>query len=245
MQALDAEHRMQILRGEIIASAAPSHRSSDTKECNSDKYERKDRVKKIRKRAGENDTDFEMRVARQKGEEAAAAKSRLVLHDLNFPERSTDAGKRMKNSEAESEAAKIKKDYEDQYTMRFSNAAGLNQNPGQLPWYLKPTVEVGSETDRVAKEFESNKNQRRQEREHKRIMNNDPLALMKSGARKVREVEKKKRLREDINNIKVQSRHGDTQRRKDEVTRDDENDDIEVLHLEHKRKKRKSKVMKE
>ncbi|KAH8803116.1 hypothetical protein F5884DRAFT_903709 [Xylogone sp. PMI_703] len=209
MQEIDAERRMQILRGEKLTPLPPAsdRREDDAKSGRPSErgYERRKR-----KRVGENDTDFEMRIAndnlrsgdsdRQVMLRKSTSDAPLVDHaghiDL-FPQEHPKQSV-VKNAEAEKELEKKKREYEDQYTMRFSNAAGFKQGLDN-PWYSKATSDQeGISVEPPSKDVWGNEDPRRKEREAARVASNDPLAAMRKGAAKVREVEKeRKRYRED------------------------------------------------
>jgi hypothetical protein len=208
MQELDAERRIQILRGEIPTPLAIEDTPNSNHEHREGRSYGSGRERKRRKKAGENDTDFELRVARESQASAAAnTETQLVLRKENnapltdhkghislFPT-SPSHPPVEKNPEAEKEAAKKKREYEDQYTMRFSNAAGFKHGL-ENPWYSKPSGgEVAVEAaEAVGKDVWGNEDPRRREREAKRIVDNDPLAFMKQGAAQVRQVERERKL---------------------------------------------------
>lgn len=113
-----------------------------------------------------------------------------------FPIETPSVQKSAKNAEAEAEAAKKKREYEDQYTMRFSNAAGFKQDVGQQPWYSSmdasaPDGDDGA-TATLAKDVWGNEDPRRKERYTSRLTANDPLSAMKRGVEELREVEKER-----------------------------------------------------
>ncbi|KAE8445182.1 hypothetical protein EG329_013679 [Mollisiaceae sp. DMI_Dod_QoI] len=217
MQELDAERRMQILRGEEPTPLPIADSSFNEPGKHAREGREYGRERKRRKRAGENDTDFEMRLAREDASQslALAQSSQLVLrkdssapltdhkgHISLFPE-SQPKGKE-KNPEAEAEAAKKKREYEDQYTMRFSNASGFKQDIGSKPWYSKSeTIDLADraaevENEEVGKDVWGNEDPRKKERETQRLVSSDPLAMMKAGAAQVRQVEKeRKKWREE------------------------------------------------
>jgi hypothetical protein len=137
-----------------------------------------------------------------------------------------------KNPEAEKEAAKKKREYEDQYTMRFSNAAGFKQGL-ESPWYSKPSggEVVVEEEEVVGKDVWGNEDPRRREREAKRIVDNDPLAFMKKGAAQVRQVEReRKRWREEKERELRELE--EAERRKKRKRRDEDDDDLEDFTLD-------------
>jgi hypothetical protein len=119
-----------------------------------------------------------------------------------------------KNEEAEKEAKKKKQSYEDQYTMRFSNATGKD---GILkPWYSQSDAAA---PDASSKDIWGNQDPNRKERDAKRIVSNDPLAMMKKGASKVREIkQERKRFQEEreeeLKQMRRDERHREKRRRR-------------------------------
>ncbi|KAK8025505.1 hypothetical protein PG990_003328 [Apiospora arundinis] len=104
-----------------------------------------------------------------------------------------------KNPEAEAEAARKQRSFEDQYTMRFSNAAGFRTELSKTasgPWYATAgtTSQRGGEPVAVVgKDVWGNEDPGRPVREAARIVSSDPLAAMKRGAAQVRQVEQERR----------------------------------------------------
>lgn len=247
IQEIDAARRLAILRGEVPPPLppAPEHSDSETRGRGRDRDSTAawGKERKKRKRAGEDDTDFELRVARERAGEGQARKApepgkqtsgNAPLTDAAghidlFPEDRASQGLQ-KNPEAEKEAAKKKKDLEDQYTMRFSNAAGKD-GLASGPWYA-----AGGELSAlVAREIPSknvwgNDDPRRKEREAARVVSSDPLAMMKMGAAKVREVEKERKAaneakRRETKQLMREERRQRKRRRSDE-------DDLEGFALD-------------
>ncbi|KAJ0326557.1 hypothetical protein COL5a_006742 [Colletotrichum fioriniae] len=203
MQEVDAERRLAILRGEEPSPLPP------TEETPEDEPRRRDRdagsfgrERKKRKRAGEDDTDFELRVARERSGVVQTANETLRKSTSSAP--IVDAaghidlfgderkqGRHLKNEEAEKEAAKKKKEIEDQYTMRLSNAAGKDGLVG--PWYAASGSRAElAELEPAGKDAFGNEDPGRKKRNEQRIVANDPLAMMKMGASRVREVKKER-----------------------------------------------------
>lgn len=207
MQEIDSARRIAILRGEtppplVIAEKAHDEPGRAPRDHGPGKERRK------RKRAGENDTDFEMRVAKEQ-KISANEDTQIVLrkpvtdapildesgHIDLFPEERPrvikDDGKK---AQAEKELAKKKKDYADNYTVRFADAAGFKQGL-ESPWYSsgKAGLHVDEEREMPNKDVWGNEDPRRKEREVARIVSNDPLAAMRQGAAKVRQVAKERR----------------------------------------------------
>lgn len=138
-----------------------------------------------------------------------------------------------KNAEAEKELARKKKEFEDQYTMRFSNAAGFKHSLDS-PWYSKPTGEKDIVEEVPGKDVWGNEDPRRKDREAARIMSSDPLAMMRQGAAQVRKVEKeRKKWREEKEKelrglVEADDRKKRNKRRRD----DDSEDDLEGFSLD-------------
>ncbi|KAG0645207.1 hypothetical protein D0Z07_8903 [Hyphodiscus hymeniophilus] len=245
MQELDAERRIQILRGDI-PTPLPIEDKLDDEDGRESRSYGSGRERKRRKKAGENDTDFEMRVAaEQTAPNNANIEKQIVLRKSDAPlvDRAghidlfpQETSKKMveRNPEAEKEAAKKKKEYEDQYTMRFSNAAGFKQGM-ENPWYSKATAERQTVEEEVhGKDVWGNEDPRRKQREAARAVSNDPLAFMKQGAAQVRHVEKeRKRWREEkekeMRELEVSERKGRKHKRKHE---DDNEDGLESFRLD-------------
>ncbi|KAF1931655.1 uncharacterized protein M421DRAFT_417420 [Didymella exigua CBS 183.55] len=197
MQELDAERRAAILRGRT----PPPLPEEDAVDDSRRRRDRHGHDKKRRKLRGEDDTDMDIRLAAsmtrpQDGNEddakvlklrKPASNAPLTDHaghiDL-FPVDVTEAIKREKNAEAEREKRKKEQAFEDQYTMRFSNAAG--RNGLDQPWYTaqQKTARTAEEDSALVypglenKNVWGNEDPRRKEREQARISSNDPFAFM-------------------------------------------------------------------
>ncbi|KAI1204524.1 uncharacterized protein F4807DRAFT_446716 [Annulohypoxylon truncatum] len=246
-QEVDAERRLAILRGEVPPPLPPPEPSADdeapSRKRNRDEEPRRERRK--RKRVGEDDTDFELRLARERVDTAPTTSSALVKssdaplmdhrgHIDLFP----DERSRMpleKNAEAEKEAAKKKREYEDQYTMRFSNAAGKDGLVG--PWYAKggdmKDIMDGN-LEAPSKDVWGNEDPRRKEREAARVISSDPLAMMKRGAAKVREVEKERRQLNDERERELKQLRKEERRKERRRKREgkEDHDDLEGFSLD-------------
>jgi hypothetical protein len=201
MQELDAERRAAILRGR---TPPPLPEEVDRSTDIGRKRDRDDRGhdKKRRKLAGEDDTDMDIRLAAavtapigDKDEDARILKLRntkieapLTDHAGNidlFPVDMKEAIKREKNAEVEKQKRKKERAFEDQYTMRFSNAAG--RDGLEDPWYAAQQKPVKQTEEAVAaleyagfenKNVWGNEDPRRKEREQARISSSDPFAFM-------------------------------------------------------------------
>ncbi|KAJ9271533.1 hypothetical protein DTO212C5_2325 [Paecilomyces variotii] len=206
MQEIDAERRIQILRGERPSTPPPP-----PSEPAADKRDRRhgdeaNRYRKRRRIAGENDTDRDIRYAKEDAALALAKREELLGfssgdaplvdnagHINLFPEKATGKKPAEKNAEAEAEASKKKREFEDQYTMRFSNAAGFKESVGRNPWYSSSGKEAVAPDSMPDKDVWGNEDPRRREREKARVDANDPLAAMKKGVRQLKEVERERK----------------------------------------------------
>ncbi|KAI2617301.1 hypothetical protein GGS26DRAFT_408535 [Hypomontagnella submonticulosa] len=251
-QEVDSERRLAILRGEVppplppptsVDDKAPSRKRDRDEESTP---AGRGRERRKRKRVGEDDTDFELRLARERTGTAQIMSDVLVKSTSNaplvdhaghidlFPEERSRAVP-LKNEEAEQEAAKKKREYEDQYTMRFSNAAGKEGLVG--PWYAKGgdiKDIVDGNLEAPSKDVWGNEDPRRKEREAARVVANDPLAMMKRGAAKVREVEKERRQvneerEKGLKQLLREERRRERRRRREGR---DEHDDLEGFSLD-------------
>ncbi|WQF82467.1 Putative CBF1-interacting co-repressor CIR domain, leukocyte receptor cluster member 1 [Colletotrichum destructivum] len=199
MQEVDAERRLAILRGEAPPPLAPVEAPEDEPRPRDRDAGPVGRERKKRKRAGEDDTEFELRVAKERADVLETANDTLRKSTSSAPivdsaghidlfGEERKQGRHLKNEEAEKEAAKKKKELEDQYTMRFSNAAGRDGLVG--PWYAASGAIT--ELEPPSKDVWGNEDPGRKKRDAERIVSNDPLALMKMGASRVRQVKKER-----------------------------------------------------
>lgn len=237
MQELDAQRRLAILRGE---EPPPLEETTDAKE---EAVESRNSVPvgypggsqraRKRKRYGEDDTDFELRLAKERDslnvartDNAVSATRKptssapIVDHaghiDL-FGDDKTRAHAE-KNEEAEKEAKKKKQEYEDQYTMRFANATGRHGTNN--PWYSHSSSDLAAvAAEPPSKDVWGNEDPRRREREAQRTVANDPLAMMKKGASKVRELKQERKKfqeerDEELRQLRREERHEEKRRRR-------------------------------
>ncbi|MCJ1320382.1 hypothetical protein MMC15_005720 [Xylographa vitiligo] len=212
MQEVDAERRIQILRGipPVPLASAPERTQTPTERTERSGAPSRDR--KRRRIDGENDTERDIRYAKENQSVASTHESRHLKrykpsdapltdragHINLFPAEGPRRGG-PKNPEAEAEAAAKKKEYEDQYTMRFSNAAGFKQAIGAKPWYhrgleVEKVEKEEEEVESVGKDVWGNEDPRRKERQKMRIVADDPLAAIQQGVKDLRQVERQKRV---------------------------------------------------
>ncbi|KAL1989788.1 hypothetical protein VTN49DRAFT_6985 [Thermomyces lanuginosus] len=251
MQQIDAERRIRILRGEEPPSppkelskpqlATEEHRLPEASSV---------RSRKRRRLPGEDDTDRDIRLAR----EQVAVEERRHSDILATPKQREDdnlpitdgaghinlfAGEMARNElvekkVAEEQAAKRQRTHEDhQYGMRFSDAAGFRNSAGQNPWYLSSSKESRSADYMGTRDVWGNEDPMRREREKARIDANDPLVAMKAGVQALRraEQERKKWLEErarELNALREEERDAKRHRRRGSR---DSLDSIESLDL--------------
>ncbi|CAO2654394.1 Nn.00g111270.m01.CDS01 [Neocucurbitaria sp. VM-36] len=218
MQELDAERRLAILRGRTPPPLPAEDADKGAGRKRDKDRETRGHDRKRRKLAGEDDTAMEIRLAasmtaskEDRDETTSILKLRSTASDAPltnhagnidlFPVDMKEAIKREKNAEAEKEKKKKERALEDQYTMRFSNAAGFKTGLSQ-PWYTtgqKPSIELEAGKDVAAYEGLENKNvwgnedPRRKEREIARISSNDPFAFMQKAQAQLKRSKEDKR----------------------------------------------------
>ncbi|KAJ5827046.1 hypothetical protein N7447_003809 [Penicillium robsamsonii] len=209
MQEVDAERRIKILRGERPPTPPPAPSLSSQPGARSDRKPASDAggFRKRRRVAGEDDTDRDIRYAREDAAQAIAKREELMLasrkadtaqapildkagHINLFP---VASAKTEKNPEAEAETARKKRSYEDQYTMRFSNAAGFKETIGQKPWYSSAEQNATAPGSMPEKDVWGNEDPRRKERTQARMSANDPLAAIKRGVRQLKTTEQERK----------------------------------------------------
>ena len=248
MQEIDAERRMQLLRGlpvEVHSTPVEEEQVSQSRE------DRPDRERKRRRIAGEDDTDRDIRYAQEKNALAPAKAKMQMKSNKSSDAPITDVkghinlfpmeGSRHnapKNAEVEAEKAKKQKEFEDQYTMRFSNAAGFKQAIGEKPWYHKISATGGGveEEEEVveapSKDVWGNEDPRRKEREKMRTINDDPLAAIQKGVAGVREVERERKKWKEEKDREIRELEEAERRRERKRRKRREADDLEDFNLD-------------
>jgi hypothetical protein len=208
MQEQDAVHRIAILRGEVpppmTAPSAPPGGETGSARRTRDSSDGRDR--KQRRLRGEDDTDRDMRIARENTAAGAAVRDKLSRSERDRQdgdvsvtdhaghiqlfaapdERALLANSR--NAEAEAEKAKKAREIEDQYTMRFSNAAGFKQSASSAPWYVTSSKQ-DLETQVPSKDVWGNEDSSRRNRDQTRLTSNDPMAMMRKAQSQLRQAE--------------------------------------------------------
>ncbi|KAL9083185.1 MAG: hypothetical protein Q9165_008628 [Trypethelium subeluteriae] len=257
MQEIDAERRLAILRGNTPPPLPDDDKSNEVsrEQKKRDRHDvGKEDYRKRRRLRGENDTDRDIRLAMEDREiveraregqgegghakRKAARDAPLIDHaghiDLFPQEKAPRKPKeREKNIEAEKEAEKKKREFEDQYTMRFSNAAG-NKQGIEKPWYSSNGTQASTQSfeDEIGKDVWGNEDPRRNERVKSRIKSSDPMAFMRKAQTQLKESERDKRKFEEerqteLEDLKRRERH--RSRREGRVQ---EGDDLEGFSLD-------------
>ena len=235
IQEEDADRRIRLLRGEKVQEIASS---PIDEEAHSQVRHASGRERKRRRLRGEDDTDRDIRFAKEDAEQVVD-RSKLQVNSRKavdaplvdeaghinlFPMQQKEKERKpTQKSAMEAERSKPRKEQEDQHSMRFSDAAGRRQDIHEKPWYQesaaydKPRLDL----DAPLKDVWGNEDTGRKEREKMRMVADDPLALMKKGASAVREIEKYKNewareKRREIEALdKEQSRSESRRRRKE------------------------------
>ncbi|KAG8528323.1 uncharacterized protein KY384_007240 [Bacidia gigantensis] len=218
LQEEDADRRIRILRGENVSPPPKlreqGHEEEDGGEKRKERDERgqKGGERKRRRLHGEDDTERDLRYAQEeldrgRGEGTKTGEGKVKRKETSdkplmdqrghinlFPVEESRGGKGDKHPEVEREKKRKERELEDQYTMRFSNAAGFKQGVGERPWYEKDTGgEAKGEGESVGKDVWGNEDPGRKEREKKRVVSEDPMAMMQRGVDGVRAAERDKR----------------------------------------------------
>lgn len=196
MQEVDDERRLAILRRDTPLPLAPAEETSEPPV--DDRRSQRDESRKKRKAPGEDDTDFELRIAKR-GKEVLwgqIERARKPTSSAPIIDRSGhidlfgDHGLRRRierKDEAEKQSLEKKKQLEDEHTMRFSNAGG--KSGVHDPWYSKG--QLGA-TEGATKDVCGNEDAGRKGRDMQRMESNDPLVLMKKGASQVRALKRER-----------------------------------------------------
>ena len=245
MQEADAERRIQILRGlKVEPPPAPADQRAEDGRGSGDVSWRE---RKRRRIAGEDDTDRDIRFAQEnkvlvpikaemqmKSKKSSDAPITDVKGHINlFPVESSRSNVR-KNAEVEAAKAKKQKELEDQYTMRFSNAAGFKQAVGQKPWYhnMGASGDNDGESEIPSKDVWGNEDPRRKDREKMRMAADDPLAAIQKGVVGVREMERERKKWKEEKDREIREIEEAERRREKRKRRRQEKDELEGFSLD-------------
>jgi hypothetical protein len=170
MQEADAVRRLAIMRGETPPPLPAEETPETSAVVRKDYFPTGERRK--RKRAGEDDTDFEMRLAKERAAEGEKVSMRLA-----------ERRDRAALAPALTEDAKVvgKRD------MPAGPTTFGAMKEVQAGWYAKP-VRPGDEDETAGRDAFGREDPGRKSRDAVRLDKNDPLAMMKRGAAKVSEL---------------------------------------------------------
>lgn len=202
MQEVDAARRLAIMRGEtpppLPVEKTPEARAAVKRDYSPTGERRK------RKRAGEDDTDFEMRLVRERADEGKEVAMRLA--------------------EGRDRAALAPPPTEDAEGARKRDVPAGPTTFGamkevQAGWYAKP-LRPGDEDETPGRDAFGREDPGRKVRDAVRLDKNDPLAMMKRGAAKVRELgkERKREAEErerELKALRKEQRRAEKRRRRD------------------------------
>ncbi|KAL2116436.1 hypothetical protein VTJ04DRAFT_8604 [Mycothermus thermophilus] len=241
MQEADAARRLAILRGEIpLPIEEPDGESTRDLVPTPRRHDFAGGRK--RKRPGEDDTDYEMRLAR--GREPSPPplplKPSTELYDSKghislFAEAEEAVARGDRAREQQSSRQRREKkddDIAEPYHIRLADAAGRDRSSREA-WYatadgdasaaLVPTRDVFGREDPM-----------RKAREAARLDASDPLAMMKRGAKMVRELEKERRKEMEERQREIQLLEEEERERKREKRRRREEEERERRHRRDK-----------
>ena len=254
----DQANRLAVLRGEAPASALQPSSSTDGKADEIKEYDGRGDRRKRKRLHGEDDTDRDLRLAREQLEtedrrthrglqpKSKPHRSAAPITDRNghinlFPVPDRVSARGDKNSEAEAEKAKKQRELEDQSTMRFSNAGGRNGlNSG--PWYIagKDKRHNCDNMEFVeGKDVWGRPDSSAKDREQARQVSNDPFAFMQEAQSQLRQSEKDKRRwkEEEQGRIRESERERHEQKRRN---RERERDHSRSRSSRHKERHHRS-----
>lgn len=230
MQEVDAQRRLAILRGEE-PPPLPKPEDADPRaierHASAAQHGQAGGSRRKRKRPGEDDTEFELRLA---DERLGRDHSRTDTGEIRRPASSAPITDRTghidllgddrvrsraeKNEEVDKERRKERQKLQDQYVMRLVNAAGKDGTSN--PWYSNAAIDSA---ERPMKDVWGNDDPRRRDRDAQRMVSSDPLAVMKKGASQVRELKAERRRQQDeqdeeLRQLRREQRHKDRHRRR-------------------------------
>jgi hypothetical protein len=236
MQEADAARRLAILRGEEPPLLPlEDERTVDPAAGALVKGNGRERFtgeKRKRKRVGEDDTDFEMRVARERAAVVAEPKrvsgAPLELAGLLDP---AEHREMIKPPGRDEMAAEKQRAAQRLANPVLKDSLGIKEDP----WFVKP-LKPGEVSEEPGRDAWGNEDPGRKARDMVRLDKNDPLAMMKRGAAKVREVtqERKREMEErerELRNLRREERRREKRRKKEGKVRD-EVDDLEGFSLD-------------
>jgi hypothetical protein len=221
MQEQDAERRIALLRGEkspALPAVVDESRGINENERAHGSRQSDGRERKRRRLKGEDDTEREMRYAREDAEAGSRmrdsfkqikSKDAAALDDAPLQDRrghiqlvpapEEGRGREEKSSKEEKTSQRKKSDEEQSQGMRFSDAAGYRKGMDK-PWYTassnnrdrhdnhKSTSELVL-AEVQGKDVWGNEDPRRVDRERQRVTSSDPFAMMQQAQKQLKRSE--------------------------------------------------------
>ncbi|KAI7237849.1 hypothetical protein KC330_g2915 [Hortaea werneckii] len=267
MQEEDSARRIALLRGEQPAPLSESTSVTDAhSRTGPDQGVKRSRdagpavshERKRRRLRGEDDTDRDIRHAREDAKSNEKVRNALTKTHEEDASLVDESGHLQlfappkeerhyvgNNPEGQDEQERKRKREEDRYTMRFSNASGFRQGT-EKPWYASQKSQSALDSRSTAlqlpelagKDVWGNEDPRRKERERNRISSNDPFAAMQHAQRQLKQSEhdgarwQTERAKEIDDLKKDEERNRRHDRRHHRRKHDDEPDGLEGFSLD-------------
>ena len=231
-QEIDNARRIAILRGETPPPIPSSTNDSNKRrQPSGDQYVDDGRRRKRRRVAGEDDTERDIRFAREDMEQVESAKDSAGRPQKNsntapianrddllalFPDEKPAAQTKKEDRARENAAKKAReKEQEEQLSMRFADAAGkdgLKQNP----WY-KSTANETTNFSGESNDVWGRPDPKRKDREQARIASSDPFVMMQQAQKQLKQVQKdRSEWEERRRELKMMRREEERRQRKEE-----------------------------
>jgi len=231
-QEIDNARRLAILRGETPPPIpSPTNDSNKRRRPSGDQSVDDGRRRKRRRFAGEDDTERDIRFAKEDIEQAEGAKERVGGSQKNsntapianrddllalFPDEIPAAQTKKEDNAQENAAKKAReREQEEQLNMRFADAAGKD-GLKQDPWYKsannEPTNFSGESNDVWGRP-----DPKRKDREQARIASSDPFVMMQQAQKQLKQVQKdRSEWEERQRELKMLRREEERRQRKEE-----------------------------
>jgi len=201
----EAESRMELLRGNAERRELDDVETPQALEDGAMSKEARGESRKRKRLPGEDDTDRDLRQARERAEgvrDVAVARLRATKAEeadapitdrrgnINlFPESVKGHGNRRRTEEDKEKARQ--KEAEENMGMPLNQALG--RDGSARSWYMDAD---GTVKDREGRDVWGNEDPRRLKRDSQRVASADPLAFMKQAQTRLKEVQRERRVRE-------------------------------------------------
>lgn len=234
MQEQDAARRTAILRGEAPPAWAVEDETKEISEADRKRPRDATREEKTKRRRlhGEDDTDRDLRIARQDIQAGRSARERLLEHATSTPKDDVSLTDNRGNIALFTAPAEpTSKDQQKRKTdrdrdqdseavgLKFSHAAGY-KNEGKTPWYSSVETKTTERTDAFG-----NPDAKRVQRDLARSATNDPMAMMARAQAQLKAAEKDKKAWEEERRREVGMVERDDEERRRRRRRERERED--------------------